>query len=327
MNTLLHWWNNMDPELLTDMAVFAAVVEHNGFTSAASVLNMSKSNISRRISALEERLNLKLIHRTTRKIGVTESGRVYYEYCARLVAEGRAADAAMMAMNSSPSGLLNVSLPETLGRSFILPLLPKFLETYPNIRLNVTFCNRKVDLIEERCDVAVRKGAIEDDTLCAVPLGESCQYLFAAPDYLGTSDEIGQPADLESHAFLASRTGFGPLQVELTGKNEFSAVTVLPRAGVKDHEAVLSLTLAGMGVSLLPAWLARKHVESGNLQAVLPHWRGPSVTFNAVFHPHRGMAPSLRVFVNFLKDHFKAQRPFEEGVLIQAIKPRIALVT
>ncbi|MBO6507717.1 MAG: LysR family transcriptional regulator [Roseibium sp.] len=316
----------MDPELLTDMAVFAAVVEHNGFTSAASVLNMSKSNISRRISALEDRLNLKLIHRTTRKIGVTESGRVYYEYCARLVAEGRAADAAMMAMNSSPSGLLNVSLPETLGRSFILPLLPKFLDTYPNIRLNVTFCNRKVDLIEERCDVAVRKGAIEDDTLCAVPLGESCQYLFAAPHYLETADPISQPAELETHAFLASRTGFGPLQVDLSDKSDVATVTLLPRAGVRDHEAVLSLTLAGMGVSLLPAWLARKHVANGDLVAVLPQWRGPSVTFNAVFHPHRGMAPSLRVFVNFLKEHFRAHRPLEEGILVQSQKPRIAVV-
>ncbi|MCV0427740.1 MAG: LysR family transcriptional regulator [Roseibium sp.] len=316
----------MDPELLTDMAVFAAVVENNGFTSAANVMNMSKSNVSRRISALEDRLSLKLIHRTTRKIGLTESGRVYYEYCARLVAEGRAADAAMMAMNSSPSGLLNVSLPETLGRSFILPLLPKFLESYPNIRLNVAFSNRKVDLIEERCDVAVRKGEIEDDTLCAVPLGSSSQYLFAAPGYLGTTDEIRSPADLEAHAFVASRTGFGPLRVELTSGNDATEVTVLPRVGVKDHEAVLSLTISGMGVSLLPAWLAREHVATGELAAVLPQWRGPSVMFNAVFHPHRGMAPSLRAFVTFLKDHFKAHRPLDDSESIQKLQPRIALV-
>jgi len=316
----------MDPDLLTDMAVFAAVVEQNGFTPAADVLNMSKSNVSRRISALEDRLDLKLIHRTTRKIGLTESGRVYYEYCARLVAEGRAADAAMMAMNSSPSGLLNVSLPETLGRSFILPLLPKFLEEYPNIRLNVSFSNRKVDLIEERCDVAVRKGAIEDDTLCAIPLGESRQYLFAAPDYLTRSEAIEQPTDLESHAFLASRTGFGPLQVELTRKGDVSVINVLPRVGVRDHEAVLSLARAGMGVALLPAWLAREQVANGELTPVLPSWHGPSVQFNAVFHPHRGMAPSLRAFVSFLKDHFKVHRPLDENSPDQRLQPRLTVV-
>ncbi|MEP1933429.1 MAG: LysR family transcriptional regulator [Roseibium sp.] len=316
----------MDPELLTDMAVFAAIVEHNGFTNAAKTLNMSKSNVSRRISALEEQLNLKLIHRTTRKIGVTESGRVYYEYCARLVAEGRAADAAMMAMTSSPTGLLNVSLPETLGRSFILPLLPEFLENFPNIRLNVTFCNRKVDLIEERMDVAVRKGAIEDDTLCAVSLGQSRQFLFAAPRYLQNHQVIKSPPDLTGHAFIASRTGFGPLQVDLREKNEVSSVTLLPRIGVRDHEAVLSLTLKGMGVSLLPAWLAREHVASGNLVPVLPSWCGPSVDFNAVFHPHRGMAPSLRVFVDFLKEQFKSHRPLEDGLATTSRPPLLAVI-
>jgi len=317
----------LTPDMMAEMAVFAAVVEHNGFTPAAAVLNMSKSNVSRRVTALEDRLNLKLIHRTTRKIGLTESGRVYYEYCARLVAEGRAADAAMLAMNASPSGLLNVSLPETLGRSFILPLLPHFLEDFPNIRLNVTFCNRKVDLIEERCDVAVRKGAVEDDTLCAVPLGESSQYLFAAPGYLRASGHVNLPSDLEDHAFLASRPGFGPFQVELSEKNEFSTVTVLPRVGVRDHEAVLSLTLAGMGISLLPAWLARDHVRMGALEPVLPKWCGPSVTFNAVFHPHRGMAPSLRVFIDFLKENFKAHQPLSTDLTEELRKPRIALVT
>ncbi len=308
------------------MVVFAAVVEQNGFTTAADALKMSKSNVSRRISALEERLSLKLIHRTTRKIGVTESGRVYYEYCARLIAEGRAADAAMMAMTSSPSGLLNISLPETLGRSFALPLLPKFLESYPNIRLNVTFCNRKVDLIEERCDVAVRKGAIEDDTLCAVPLGQSRQFLFASPEFLGTNGAIEQPSELERHAFIASRTGFGPLQIDLREKNEVSVVTLLPRVGVKDHEAVLSLTLAGMGVSLLPAWLAREHVASGRLAPVLPNWHGPSVDFNAVFHPHRGMAPSMRAFVDFLKAQFKAHKPLEEGIEINTHPRRFTVI-
>ncbi|MEP3046438.1 MAG: LysR family transcriptional regulator [Roseibium sp.] len=316
----------MDPELLTDMAVFAAVVEHNGFTNAAKTLKMSKSNVSRRISALEERLNLKLIHRTTRKIGVTESGRVYYEYCARLVAEGRAADTAMMAMTSSPSGLLNVSLPETLGRSFILPLLPKFMDTYPNIRLNVTFCNRKVDLIEERIDVAVRKGAIEDETLCAVSLGQSRQYLFAAPRYLQSHEVISQPSDLTGHAFVASRTGFGPMQVDLREKNEVTSVSLLPRLGVRDHEAVMSLTLEGMGVSLLPAWLAQEHVSIGQLIAVLPSWRGPSVDFNAVFHPHRGMAPSLRVFIDYLKVQFEANRPLEDGVFINSRPLHLSVV-
>ncbi len=310
----------MDAELLTDMAVFAAVVENNGFTSASTALNMSKSNISRRIASLEGRLNLKLMHRTTRKIGLTESGRVYYEHCARLVAEARAADAAINALNSSPTGLLNVSLPETLGRAFILPLLPEFMEKYPDIRLNVTFTNRKVDLIEEQCDIAVRKGDIEDESLCAIPLGESSQYLFAAPSYLRSVPAVTSPTQLDTHAYVASRTSFGPMEFDLHKDNDVTTIRLAPRIAVRDHEAVLELTLAGLGIALVPAWMARRHVGQGNLIQVLPNWRGPSVKFNAVFQPHRGMAPNLRAFIEFLKDRFRVHRPWESEQILSVVE-------
>ncbi|MEX3007473.1 LysR family transcriptional regulator [Hoeflea sp. TYP-13] len=301
----------MDADLLTDMAVFAAVVEHNGFSAAAETLHMSKSNISRRVAVLEERLQLKLMHRTTRKIGLTESGRVYYEHCARLVADAREADAAIRAIHAHPSGLLNVSLPETLGRAFILPLLPEFLELYPDVKLNLTFTNRKVDLIEERCDVAVRKGEIEDDSVCAIPLGESSQYFYATPGYLKSSGGLRDPADLENHSYLASRLTVGPLDLAVTRGEENLTVRLNPRVGVRDHEAVLHLTLSGLGVALLPVWMARKHVQKGTLVPVLEDCRGPTVAFNAIFQPHRGMAPNLRAFIEFLKERFRINRPWE----------------
>lgn len=171
----------MHTDILTDMLIFAAVVEKNSFSGAASHLQMSKSNVSRRISQLEERLGMTLLHRTTRSMTLTESGRVYYEHCARLVAEARDADNAIKAMHARPSGILNVSLPETLGRAFILPLLPEFMKTYPEVQLNLTITSRKVDFREERFDIAVRKGEIDDDSLCAISLGSSTQYFFGWP--------------------------------------------------------------------------------------------------------------------------------------------------
>lgn len=301
----------MNSSILADMAVFAAVVEHNGFSAAAKSLQMSKSNVSRRVAVLEERLQLKLMHRTTRKIGLTESGRVYYEHCARMVAEAREADAAIKTIHTHPSGLLNVSLPETLGRAFILPLLPEFLRLYPDVKLNLTFTNRKVDLIEERCDVAVRKGEIEDDTVCAIPLGESSQYFYATPGYLKSAPTLRGAGDLEHHEFIASRTVIGPLDLIVTEAEEERTLRVLPRVGVRDHEAVLALALEGLGVALLPVWLARKHVQKGELVPVLDDCRGPTVGFNAIFQPHRGMAPNLRAFIEFLKEHFTVNRPWE----------------
>lgn len=315
----------MDIILLADMAVFAAVVEQNGFSAAAETLNMSKSNVSRRIAALEERLQLRLMHRTTRKLGLTETGRVYYEHCARLVAEAREADAAIKAMHSKPSGLLNVSLPETLGRAFILPALPEFLEMYPDISLNLTFTSRKVDLIEERCDVAVRKGAIEDDTVCAIPLGSSAQYFYCSPDYLEKAGSLEGPADLGKFNFLASQVTVGPLDLKVEQDDEISVVRVSPRVAVKDHEALRLLALAGVGIALIPAWMARKHVRNGTLVPVLGDCRGPSVEFNAIFQPHRGMAPNLRAFIEFLKDHFKINRPWEVGFPVETNRNVLSL--
>jgi len=301
----------MDAELLTDMATFAAVVEKNSFSQAADVLKMSKSNVSRRVASLETRLDVKLMHRTTRKLGLTESGRVYYEHCARLVSEARDADYAIKVMHSTPSGLLNVSVPATLGRTFILPLLPEFLKLHPDIRLNLTITNRKVDLSEERCDIAVRKGAIDDVSLCAIPLGSSTQYFYASPEYASAMPDLEHPNQLPDHAFLSSAITYGPIDLAVRRGKDQIDVCVTPRLSVRDHEALLSMTLDGLGVALLPAWMTHDHVQSGRLVPLLPDCRGPSVDFSVVFLPHRSMAPNLRAFVDFLKERFKNNRPWE----------------
>ena len=301
----------MDAELLTDMATFAAVVEQNSFSRAADCLNTSKSSVSRRVASLEARLDVKLMHRTTRKLGLTESGRVYYEHCARLMNEARDADYAIKVMHSTPSGILNVSVPETLGRACILPLLPEFLKLYPDIRLNLTITSRKVDLSEERCDVAVRKGDIDDDSLCAIPLGSSTQFFYASPEYVSGAGPLDNPGQLPDHAFLSSMITYGPLDLALKRGKDDVDVRVIPRMSVRDHEALLEMTLEGLGVALLPAWMAYDRVKSGRLVPLLVDHCGPSVDFNIVFLPHRGMGPNLRAFVEFLKQRFKQNRPWE----------------
>lgn len=309
----------MNADLLTDMAVFAAVVEHNSFSVAAGKLAMSKSNVSRRVASLEKRLDVKLMHRTTRKLSLTETGRVYYEHCQRLVSEAKNADYAVQTLHSTPSGLLNVSMPETLGRAFILPLLPEFLKLYPEIKLSLTITSRKVSLTDERCDVAIRKGEINDDTLCAIPLGSSTQYFYASPTYIKDAEMLTRVTDLTLHPFLASQLTYGPFDLAVSNGNETQDIRVNPRLSVRDHEAVLEMTLNGLGVSLLPAWMVNKYIQNGQLERVLPRHRGPSVNFNLVFQPHRGMAPNLRAFVEFMKERFKLNRPWESSPLSDAV--------
>lgn len=302
----------MDTDLLADMATFAAVVDHNSFSNAADALNMSKSSVSRRVAALEERLDAKLMHRTTRTLTLTECGKLYYDYCARLMDDAKEADAAIQLMRSVPSGTLNLSVPETLGRVSILPLLPDFLNLYPDIRLNLTITSRKVELAEERIDVAVRKGVIEDDNLMAVPLGASTQYLYASPAYLDAAGPVNDPEDLTRHAFLASQISAGPTCLTLWRGIEQTQVKVEPRLAVKDHEALVKMTLADLGVALLPVWMAQPHEKEATLCRLLPEYRGPSVDFNIVFHPHRGLTPMVRVFVEFLTERFAQDRPWED---------------
>jgi len=301
----------MEANLLSDMAVFAAVVEQNGFSSAANSLQMSKSNVSRRIGLLEERLGITLMHRTTRRLTLTESGRVYYEHCARLVLEAKNADQAIRAIHARPSGVLNVSLPETLGRAFILPLLPEFMKKFPDIRLNLTITSRKVDFHEDRCDVAIRKGEIEDEALCAISLGSSTQYFYASPAYLRSAPALTHPDQLADHAFLSSKITLGPTDLSICNGSQEIEMQLTTRLSVKDHEALLHLTLSDLGVALLPAWMSHEYVRRGELVRVLPDFSGPSVDFNIVFQPHRGMAPNLRVFVDFLKAKFMLNRPWE----------------
>lgn len=303
----------MDADLFTDMAIFATVVDHNSFSAAADALKISKSNVSRRVAALEGRLDLQLMHRTTRTLTLTESGRIYYEHCARLVNEAQEAEKAIRLMQSVPAGLLNLSVPETLGRAFILPLIPEFLMLYPGIQLNLTITSRKVDMQEDRCDVAVRKGAIEDDTLTAIPLGSSTQFLYASPKYLSDAADLQTPAHLSDHDFLISRKTDGPTDIALWRGNNMVSVRVMPRVAVRDHEALLHMTLSGVGVALLPAWMADEHVHSGTLRRILIPYRGPSVEFNVVYQPHRGVNPNLRAFVSFLTERFAQEKPWDSA--------------
>lgn len=301
----------MDADLLTDMATFAAVVDNNGFSAAATALQTSKSNVSRRVASLETRLAIKLMHRTTRKLTLTESGRLYYEHCARLVSDAKDADDAIKQMHSAPSGTLNLSVPEALGRAFILPLLPEFLALYPSLQLNLTITSRKVDLVEEHCDIAVRKGDIEDESLAVVPLGSSTQLLFSSPGYLVGAGPLEEPNHLVDHDVLTGMISRGPTDLTLWRDKEKVDVRVSPRLSVRDHEALVEMTCAGLGIAMLPAWMASKHVKSGKLVQVLGHFRGPSVDFSIVYQPHRGMAPNLRAFVEFITEKFAQHRPWD----------------
>ena len=298
-------------ELLEEMGVFATVVDKQSFSEAAQALCMSKSSVSRKLAALEEQLGIRLLQRTTRKIGLTDSGRIYYDYCARVIAEAKQANASMRHLQAAPRGSLRVSLPETFGRFFVLPLMPEFLETYPEIQLKLNFSNRKVDLIEENFDLAIRKGEIEDESLICLMMGHSQQHIYASPDYIEQYGLPQIPAELADHKWLTAVDEQCALNVPLFKNGIMETVNLVPRLATRDHEAIYRMVKMAAGIGLIPGFLCNDDLRKGQLVRILPEWVGTSVVFNAVYPSYKGLAPNTRVFLDFIKEKLVRQRPWE----------------
>ncbi|MEH6545954.1 MAG: LysR family transcriptional regulator [Sneathiella sp.] len=297
-------------ENLSDMGIFAKVVELQGFSKAATALNMSKSNVSRRIASLEDRLEIRLLQRTTRKIGLTDSGRLYFEFCSRVLAEAQQADYAMNKLKRQPSGQLTVSLPETFGRFFVMPILPSFMDKYPEIRIKLSLTNRKLDLIDEGYDVAIRKGDIDDQSLIAVKLGVSQQHLYASREYLERHGAPETAKDLLEHDCLSAAESNNKAEFALYRDGKSTAVTVRPRFAIQDHGVVFDMVRAGVGIALVPGFLCNEDLKTGKIVRVMENWTGPSVPFHAVYPSYRGLAPNVRVFLDFIKENLMQKTPW-----------------
>lgn len=298
-------------ELLEEMGVFATVVDKQSFSEAAISLNMSKSSVSRKLANLEEQLGIRLLQRTTRKLGLTDGGRIYYDYCARVIAEAKQANASMRYLQAAPRGILRISLPETFGRFFVLPLMPEFMDTYPEIQLNLNFSNRKVDLIEENFDLAIRKGEIEDESLILISMGHSQQHIYASPDYIEKNSIPKTPADLVDHSWMSAGEETGEMSIPLFRDGNMERVSLSPRFSTRDHEAIYRMVKSGAGIGMIPGFLCNDDLRTGQLVRVLPEWVGTSVAFNAVYPSYKGLAPNTRAFLDFIKEKLVRRRPWE----------------
>src|SRR5689334_6280908 len=186
-----------------DTLMFVKVVEKGSFTAAAMALGVPKATLSRKITELEQRLGTRLLKRTTRKLGLTEAGTLYYERSARIAQDLTEAESAVSQLNSAPRGWLRFTAPYSLGTDAITPLLPEFMARYPDVRLEMFLSNEKMDLIASEMDIALRVGNLPDSSLSARKLASLQMHIYASPDYLARHGEPLQPADLEHHRALA----------------------------------------------------------------------------------------------------------------------------
>lgn len=291
---------------LNDLYLFTQVVERRSFTAAGDALDMPKSSISRRISQLEERLDTRLLQRTSRRLSLTDAGQELYVHCAAMVAEAMAGEAAVRQRHAEPTGMVRASLPVAIADLVLARLLPGFMLKHPKIRLIVQATNRRVDLIEENIDVVVRgvNAEMESSSLVKANLCTTRWVLVASPIYLAQTGQINTIQALaEADALLYAPMNGTEIAWELFDDDDQRRELPIKKLRLQsDNLSILKETvMAGMGVAALPLYLCTDALEAGTLSLVLPEWRPKAGHLVVLFPSRRGLAPAVRTFVDFLK--------------------------
>jgi len=283
-----------------DLHFFAAVVIHRGFSAAARALGLPKSRVSRRVALLEERFGVRLLDRTTRGLCLTQVGQQVFEHARAVVIEAEAAEEAALRMQAEPRGLVRLSCPLGLQGAIAGPL-PGFLAAHPRLRLQCIATNRRVDLINDGVDVAirVRERLDTDADLQVKRIGVTRRILVASPNLLATEDAPMSPADLANFPILHQEEQSGG-SWQLTAENgDISSVPVEPRLASGSLEVLIAAACRGTGIALLPATYCSEALATGALVRVLPEWSGTDGVLHLVFASRRGMLPNVRTVIDF----------------------------
>ena len=286
-------------KLLNDMALFVEVIKANSFRGAAEAVGMPNSTVSRRIAELERRIGLRLLNRTTRRIELTEGGRLYYERCRRIVDEARLAHEELSELVDNPSGLIRLSIPIDFGVVYLAPLLAEFAERYPQIQFDLDLTPKRLDLVSAPVDMVIRIGTLADSQLIARPLGNLQRSLFASPAYLARHGMPESPQALLQHQCLRMldapwvlHNADQQLSLAVDGRYLLNNIGMLRR-----------LALLGQGIAMLVDEMISEDLASGRLQRVLPGWSAQTLPVYVITET-RLVPAKVRVLIDFLTEQF-----------------------
>lgn len=295
---------------LNDLYYFAMVVEYGGFAAAERALGISKSRLSRRIARLESDLDVRLLQRSTRRFAVTDVGQGVYRHAQAMLSEAQAAREVVDRLSAEPRGVVKFSAPVALAQQQLGKLLPEFLRAYPQVRVQMHVGNRRVDVINEGFDLALRvRARLNDDaSLVLRSFGQIQELLVASPRYLDRHGRPHLPEDLRLHTTLSMNEDDSRQQWDLRDvAGHVQRIELQPRVMGHDFLLLRELAEAGVGIALLPETLCADAVRAGTLEVVLPEWRLPQGLCHAVFPSRRGLLPAVRVFIDYLAEHLPAQ--------------------
>ncbi|MFT5132838.1 MAG: DNA-binding transcriptional LysR family regulator [Gammaproteobacteria bacterium] len=288
------------------MSVFVAVAEEEGFAAAARRLHMSPPAVTRYIAALEDRLGVKLLQRSTRFVRTTEVGVRYLEDARRILLEVKVADETATGINATPRGQLAITAPVLFGRKFVMPGVVEYLKHYPETDVSVMFLDRVVNLLEEGMDVGIRIGKLPDSSMRAVRVGSVRIVLCASAEYLQEYGVPKQPEDLHQHRMIASNAGNHLLDLRFKTLGRERDMKVKTRLTTNTNDAAIEAALQGYGITRLISYQVAEHLETGKLQTVLEEWEPDPLPIHILHREGQHAAARVRTFIDLLAERLRA---------------------
>ena len=290
---------------LNDLRFFVEVIDHGGFSAAGRALGIPKSRLSNRVSKLEERLGVRLLQRSTRRFVITEVGERFLVHCRAMLEQARAAQDAVDQLRAEAQGLVRISCPISMATTMMAELIPEFLTRHPKVQVRLLVSDRRVDLIGEGFDIAIRvRNKLDTDaTLVMRTFGQARVLLVAEPAFLDTHGRPREPAELASLPLLSMLEIEGAQSLELLGpEGARQRIEMQARLVCGSFPVLLQATKRGLGVATLPEMTCAAAIASGELEVVLPEWTMPQGTAHFVYPTRRGLLPGVRALVDFLAE-------------------------
>ncbi|WP_444897155.1 LysR family transcriptional regulator [Microbulbifer sp. SSSA005] len=297
-------------ETIAAIPIFVTVAETGGFSPAAKLLGISKSAVSKRVTQLELQLGVKLLHRTTRKLSLTEAGEHFYEHARVAYKSAKDAQDAVMQLQGEPRGRLRINAPMSFGRLHLAPLIPVFMKRYPEISIDMVLDDKVVDLVGEGFDIAIRGGDLPDTSLIARKLAPLKSVLCASPAYL---KEFGEPTELEqlsAHNCLIFTYSRDVKEWGFIKDNHLHTIEVKGNYQVNNSEALREALLQGVGIGRLPTFVAGPDIEAGKLIPLFEEYQMPAKSIYAVFPERQFMPAKVRAFIDFAIEYFGGDTPY-----------------
>ncbi|MCX2791314.1 LysR family transcriptional regulator [Vibrio sp. Sgm 5] len=287
---------------LSAMRAFVRVVQTGSFSATGREMNTSQTTISKKVAALEKKIGVKLLARSSRDHALTPAGAKYYQTCVDILGELDEAEAEARSEVASPQGTIRISAPVAFGRILLAPIMAEFFQRYPDIKVDLQLSDQHTDLISDGIDVAIRAKQLEDSTLIARHLFDNPMLVLAAPSYLQQHGEPKAPEDLKQHNCLVYSRMRDINVWSFTKQNQKHAVAVNGNFQSDNGDVLLEVALTGMGIVTLPIWMVEHHLKEGRLTQLMSDYIGQNLPFNAVYLQSRYTPLKVRCLIDYLKE-------------------------